>query len=216
MLDIGIPKGENLYKKIERLFEEARIGMERKEKSLRVEFPKSTYLGGGFLLKTRRVPILVKSWDLDVGIVGEDVLAECDRSRIIVLKELLCERLGLKTTRVVLFGRQDDAITRIEDIPPGQRIICEYPKITRKFFKGKVDVRIEESPGGCEAEVLNRYRFGVAVVETGNTLRANGLREIRTIFRSKPVLVANNNVLLNSFKRQRAEGLVAELEKVLI
>lgn len=194
-MKIGIPKKGDFRSGFQQLLREVDIETCWDfPLSLRIVFARSPVLSEGFLLKPRRIPVLVESGALDFGIVGEDIVRELD-SDVVALADLSCPRLKLISTRVVVFGTYDESVPCIKDIPSGSEILAEYPRLARKAFGRRVGIRIVPSPGGSEAEVPLAYRFGAAVVETGHTLRMNRLREIETIFRSKPILIANKKAL---------------------
>lgn len=214
MLTIGIPKGENLSQGVQTLLRDAGfIGRRSRKDSLKLRFD-GRVLNEAYLLRTRRVLHLVKEGYVDVGIVGEDVLEECGADSCIGLGPLLCKKAGLRTTRVVLFASRDDPVSKAEEVPAGASVVSEYPAMTERFFSPR-SVRIDATPGGAEAEVPLAYRFGVSVVDTGKTLRANGLKEICTLYRSRPMMVTNEKVITTPRKKECLEGLAAALRSVL-
>ena len=210
-MKIGIPKKGNFRSGFQQLLRE--VGTETcwdHPKSLRVVFARSEVLSEGYLLKARRIPYLVENGFLSLGFVGEDIVRDLD-SNVAVLASLACQRLGLLPTRVSLFGGYNERISSIKDIPPVTDILSEYPELTRSAIGRRVDVRVLPSAGGSEAEVPLAYRFGVAVVETGHTLRTNRLKEIETIFESKPVLIANKTDMASRTKRMAIEEFASSL-----
>ncbi|MEK9151607.1 MAG: ATP phosphoribosyltransferase, partial [Patescibacteria group bacterium] len=75
-------------------------------------------------------------------------------------------------------------------------------RLTRRFFVGKQSIEVVESPGTAEAEVPLKYRFGMALSETGRSLRENGLVSLGIIFTSNTVLVANREALADTSKSE--------------
>ena len=214
MLTIGISKGEDALKKMQRALDAAGTPLQKyNDDALQMYSPCGAL--HAYLLRTRRVPYLVKEGHLDLGITGEDILEERGPGDCVVLAYLLSEEFGLRATRVALFSAADDSVCRAQDIPSGSTITSEYFRMTHRFFAPRTDLHIDLTPGGSEAEVPLAYRFGVGVVDSGRTLFANNLKEVCTIFTSRPVLVANRKTLADKKKRQEIKRFVRALRIVL-
>ena len=73
------------------------------------------------------------------------------------------------------------------------RIATEFPRLTRRFFAERgVNAEIITLGGSVElGPILGLADLIVDIVQTGETLRMNGLVEIRTILQSQAVLVVN-------------------------
>jgi ATP phosphoribosyltransferase len=73
------------------------------------------------------------------------------------------------------------------------RIATEFPRLTRHFFAERgVNAEIITLGGSVElGPILGLSDLIVDVVQTGETLRMNGLVEIRTILQSQAVLLVN-------------------------
>jgi ATP phosphoribosyltransferase len=73
------------------------------------------------------------------------------------------------------------------------RVATSYPKLTADFFRQRgVNVEIIPLKGSVElAPLVGLADLIVDVVQTGSTLRANGLVEFRTILHCQEVLIAN-------------------------
>lgn len=132
------------------------------------------------------VPTYVEYGAADLGICGLDALRETDRA---VYEPLL---LPFGHCRLSLAGPADrpDTPLRYESQP---RIATSFPRLTRNFFAQRgVNAEIIELNGSVElGPIIGLADLIVDLVESGNTLRANGLTEIRTILHSQAVLVAN-------------------------
>ena len=138
------------------------------------------------VVKPADVPVYVESGAADLGITGTDVLRETDAD---VLEPLA---LGFGFCRLVVASPAD------ADYPclPGgvtPRVATKYPKLARAHFNGRGrPVDIVSVGGSVEvAPLLGLSHWIVDLVDTGNTLRANGLVEWETILRVQAVLVAN-------------------------
>jgi ATP phosphoribosyltransferase len=83
-----------------------------------------------------------------------------------------------------------EAPLRYESQP---RIATKYPRITGEYFRARgVNAEIIQLNGSVElAPLVGLADLIVDLVETGNTLRANGLRIFREIMQSQAVLIVN-------------------------
>lgn len=138
------------------------------------------------VVKPADVPVYVEAGAADLGVTGTDVLRETGAD---VLEPL---ELGFGRCRLVVATPAD----RPYPGPPGgvtPRVATKYPNLTRQHFgaRGR-PVDIVHVGGSVEvAPLLNLSHWIVDLVDTGNTLRANGLVERETILEVQAVLVAN-------------------------
>jgi len=140
----------------------------------------------------------------DTGIVGRDMLLEQGRD----VFELL--DLGFGACRAVVALPEDRADTLWQ---PGQvlRIATKYPRMTARYFDevGR-PVEIIVLYGTVELAPLVGLADGIVdLVVTGQTLRANRLREVAEIARSTARLVANRSSVSRS---SRLREFVAALD----
>jgi ATP phosphoribosyltransferase len=139
-----------------------------------------------FMAKPSDVPTFVEYGAADLGICGLDVLREGGRD---VYEPLL---LPSGHCRLSLAGPADrpDTPLRYES---QMRVATKYPNLTTEFFRQRgVNAEIIKLYGNIElAPLVGLADLIVDIVSTGNTLRANGLVEIRTILHSQDVLIAN-------------------------
>lgn len=210
MLKIALPGGKSLEAGTIRLFSNAFISIKRKgESSHKVSFPDYQDISNGVFVKPARSPKLVEKGVYDLAITGLDVVLE-SKANVEMLTSLTYGRNSSGETRGVLFAHKDDSVVCVEDIPPvGSVILSEYPYQTKKFLKsfGLDGVRVISTTGSVEAEVPDRYRFGVCLTETGKSLRENELKEIATIFISRTVLIANKDSLKDKKKCEAIQAL---------
>ena len=138
------------------------------------------------VVKPADVPVYVESGAADLGVTGSDVLRETGAD---VLEPL---ELGFGFCRLVVAS---PAEAGYPCLPGGvtPRVATKYPRLTRTHFNslGR-PVDIVNVGGSVEvAPLLHLSHWIVDLVDTGNTLRANGLAERETILRIQAVLVAN-------------------------
>ena len=121
-----------------------------------------------FLAKGPDVPTYVEYGAADIGIVGKDTIMEHGGSFFEVAD------LGFGRCRFAL------AVKKGTDFYSGyseKTIATKYPQISRRYFAAKsMDVRIIKIEGSVELAPLLELSDGIVdIVETGTTLRENGL-----------------------------------------
>lgn len=144
--------------------------------------------------KPGQITGLVSTGAFWIGITGHDTLLEDEKNRdgVVVVADLPYSRSTSGPTRCVLFAREGEAQTSLASVAE-QEVISEYPNETRTFFDiAKIPARVVGCSGSAESfVVVGLYAFGVALTETGTSLRVNGLKEIAELFTSQTVLIAN-------------------------
>jgi len=138
------------------------------------------------VVKPADVPVYVESGAADLGVTGTDVLRESGAD---VLEPL---ELQFGFCRLVVAAPAD---TPYPVLPGGvtARVATKYPRLAQAYFAaGGRPVDIVQVGGSVEvAPLLNLSHWIVDLVDTGNTLKANGLVERVTILQCGAVLVAN-------------------------
>lgn len=139
------------------------------------------------LLKPFDVVTFVEYGAADVGIVGQDVLMEQESN----VFEPLALPFGL--CRIVLAARRERAQTDWR-LAASLRIASKYPRVTRKFFVERGwSAEIIPLHGSVEiAPALGLSDLLVDIVDTGKTLKENGLVEIETLATSQAALIVNH------------------------
>ncbi len=141
-------------------------------------------------VRTTDVIELVGDGVADLGVTGEDVLAETAAE----LPRL--RTLGFGRCRLSVAVPTDGSFERIEDLD-GRRVATAHPKSASRFFADRgVSVDVVQLSGAVEVAP----RLGVAeaivdLVSSGSTLVVNGLREIAQVLTSEATLVANPSAL---------------------
>jgi ATP phosphoribosyltransferase len=139
------------------------------------------------LLKPADVPAYVTYGAADLGIVGKDILLEQDPD---VYEPL---DLGFGFCRLVvaepraLFERDDPSKWS------WVRVATKYPRLAEEYFSSRgVQVEIVRLDGSIElAPLVGLAERIVDLVQSGETLRANGLVEVAEITRSTARLIVN-------------------------
>ncbi|MGH2738895.1 MAG: ATP phosphoribosyltransferase [Actinomycetota bacterium] len=160
------------------------------------------------LMRPQEIPQYVEEGFFDVGITGQDWLAETG-ARVTVLATLRYAKGGPgRPARLVLAVPVESPVTGAADLPHGSRISTEYPEITRRFFEDHgVAVKVFPSYGATEAKVPEIVDAIVDVAETGGTLRAHGMKVVETLMESDVVLIANAEAAADGEKRRGMDDL---------
>ncbi|MDG2019466.1 MAG: ATP phosphoribosyltransferase [SAR86 cluster bacterium] len=129
------------------------------------------------------VPTYITSGAAHLGVVGKDILMEKEEEEFVELADL-----NLGKCRLSLAGN--------ENILSGSsklRIATKYPKSATKFMNSiGIQAEIIYLNGAQEiAPILGLSDAIIDLVDTGNTLRENGLHEIETISEISTRLIAN-------------------------
>ncbi|MBI0019395.1 ATP phosphoribosyltransferase [Commensalibacter sp. W8133] len=138
-----------------------------------------------------------------LGVCGSDVLMEFDYSDIYAPLDLNIGRCRLSIAQLA-----DTKNKNLEDPARWSQIsvATKYPNITQRYFASKgVQADIINLHGAMElAPVLKLSSLIVDLVDTGSTLRANGLQEIKTITQISSRLIINRTALKTQSARVNA------------
>jgi len=135
------------------------------------------------IVRPTDVPAYVLHGGADVGVTGKDVLAEQEQA---ILYEPL--DLGIGRCRLMLAGREGLEPSRAQP-----RVATKYVASTRAFFAARgQQVDVIKLYGSMElAPLVGLADWIVDLVDTGNTLRANGLAPLETVMEVSARLVVN-------------------------
>jgi ATP phosphoribosyltransferase len=144
------------------------------------------------VLRPQEIPTYVQDGFFDIGITGQDWVAETGAD-VIALTSLSYARSGTgHGTKIVLAVPNEHPASTAKEMPAGSRISTEFMHITERYFDELgIDVKVVWSYGATEAKVPEIVDAIVDITETGSTLRAHGMKVIETLLTSEPVLVAN-------------------------
>lgn len=123
-----------------------------------------------FLVKPADVPTYVDYGAADLGIAGKDSVMEAGRR--------LYEVLDLKFARCKMVVAGPKELAGKLDSLNNKRVATKYPAIARDYFENKrrESIEIIDLSGSVElAPLVGLAEVIVDLVETGNTLRENGL-----------------------------------------
>jgi len=188
MIAIALPKGALLGDSI-RLCQLAGLDfsafLDPKNRQLQTVDPTQT--ARALLVRAQDVPVYVEYGQVQLGIVGYDVLRE-KSPEVANLADL-----GFGYCRMSVAVRSASPYRRALDLPPHARVASKSVNIAREFF-GELDLPVEIVPlyGSVElGPITGMSEAIVDLVSTGRTLRENGLIEIDRIFESTARLIAH-------------------------
>ncbi len=161
-----------------------------------------------FLAKSPDVPTYVEYGAADIGIVGEDTILEEARNIYEVLD------LGFGKCRMCVCGPQSAK----ELLSGGQllRVASKYPRIAKDYFYNKKHQTVEiiKLNGSIElAPIVGLSEVIVDIVETGSTLKENGLVVLEEVAPLSARVVVNQVSM--KMNNERITGLIRELKEVL-
>ena len=160
------------------------------------------------LVKPIDVPTYVEYGAADIGIAGRDVLME---SQADLLQPL---DLNFGHCRIVVaVPKGMESVNHVGN--PTVRVATKYPQITQQYFKCRgIPVEIIRLSGSVElAPLIGLADRIVDLVETGQTLKDNGLRVMDVIAESSARLLVNRAGYQT--KRNKILELIHSLEKVV-
>ncbi len=159
------------------------------------------------VLRSGDVPTYVEYGAADVGIAGLDVLEEHGSDLYQPLD------LGIGACRLVVAEPADRPID--ERSQSHVRIATKYPDITRRWLQRRgITAEIIELGGAVELGPLTGLAHRIVdLVQTGDTLAANGLVEVDTIMHVTSRLVVNPANL--KLRTAAISDLIARLERAV-
>lgn len=198
MLNIALPKGRlgsKVYKMLESIGYEC---PEILEDSRKLIFENSEAGVKYFLVKPSDVAIYVEYGAADIGVVGKDVLDEGDFD----IYELA--NLGFGTCRMAVAAKNEFR----EDFDRPLKVATKYPNIAKNYYNSKNrEIEIIKLNGSIElAPVLGLSDVIVDIVETGTTLKENGLSVFEEILPISARLIANKSAF--KFKEEEITKIV--------
>ncbi len=183
-ITVALPKGR-LFEQTLDLFSKANIiekPIKPNSRKLIVENENFRFL----LVRSKDVPTYVEMGVADLGVAGDDVLLETEAE---IYKPV---DLGIGYCNIIVAGLPESKEKYFSN-PTSLTVATKYPKITANFFAEKgVKIQMVELYGSIElAPLVGLSEFIVDIVETGTTLRENGLVVIDHIRPSSAKLIVN-------------------------
>ncbi len=166
-------------------------------------------------LRDDDIPEYVQDGIADIGLVGENVVAETE------VDVAYLQRLGFGKCNLKIAIPNNSDIEKIEDLN-GKAIATSYPNILQKYLLAQnivADIKtisgsVEISPGlGLSDAIFD-------IVSTGGTLRSNGLKPFTDVMASEAVLIGRrgeeNNPLIQELIQRIQSVLRAKETKYVV
>ena len=146
-----------------------------------------------FLAKPSDVPTFVESGVADIGVVGKDTILEENRDLTEVLD------LGFGKCRMCVCAKEGE--NEAYRYKTNLRVATKYPHIAKEYFDSlNQNVTIIKLNGSVElAPIVGLSDVIVDIVESGRTLKENGLAPVTTIVELSARLICNNASLKTKY-----------------
>ena len=204
-LVFALSKGRILKETLPLLKEAGIELLEDPDKSRKLIFPTSRNDVKILIIRATDVPTYVEHGAADLGVSGKDVLLEHGGNG-------LYEPLDLNIARCRLM-----VAAREEELPVTGRlkVATKFVNVAKRYYAEKGEqVEIIKLYGSMElAPLVNLADRIVDVVDTGNTLKANGLRPTELITHVSSRLVVNKASM--KIKHQRIQEILSCLERAV-
>lgn len=211
MLKLVVPKG-SLEKATFDLFEAADLKIGRasdREYRGTINDPRISSVA---ILRPQEIPTYIEDGFFDVGVTGEDWIAETG-AEVVKVTALEYSKQTDLPVKIVLAVPRDAGIAKGEDVKPGSRISTEFPNLTKTYFeKLGIPVKVFLSYGATEAKVPEIVDAIVDLTETGSTLRRHGMEIVDVLMESRTQLIANPTAYEDPHKRKAIEELTILLK----
>jgi ATP phosphoribosyltransferase len=202
MLTVALPKGRIAKETLE-IFETI-FGESFKfdDRKLILETPNFRFL----LVRNQDVATYVFHQAADIGVVGLDTLEEqgLDVIRLLDLRRGICKvSIGMKKGEKLDLNK------------PEIKVASKMVNITKRYFEQRaVSVDIIKLYGSIElAPLIGLADMIVDIVETGTTMKQNGLEVVEDIMTSSTYLIANKNSYIA--KKDEVLGIYEKINAVI-
>ena len=200
-LRIAIPKGRIGEDTVE-LFNKIGIGKSIDMKSRKLVFNDYENNIEFVLLKNADVITYVENGVADIGIVGKDMIIESKKD----VYELHNLKFGY--CQMCIAGKEDKEIYNSESV---LKVATKFTNSAKEYFENKgQEISIIKLNGSVElAPVLGLTDVIVDIVETGSTLKANGLKVLEKMYPINSMLICNK--ISYRFKYEKINRIIKEI-----
>ena len=202
MLSIALPKGRIAQQTLDIFSQIFGDQFEFEDRKLIMQKGNFKFL----MVRNQDIPTYITEGAADIGVVGLDVLEEhrCDVLRLL--------DLGLGRCKVCIGIKENQ---KLDYNKPELKIATKMPNITKNYFDQKaIAVKIIKLYGSIElAPLVGLSDAIVDIVETGTTMRQNGLKVAQEIMTSSAHLIANKNSFIT--KRDEILSLYHQINSII-
>jgi ATP phosphoribosyltransferase len=202
MITVALPKGRIAEETLDIFSEIFNKKFEFENRKLILETGGFTFLN----VRSQDVPTYVEYGAADIGVVGLDVIVEQELDII----QLLDMQLG--RCKVCIGIKNED---ELDWNKPNIKVATKMENIAKNYFASKaVGVEVIKLYGSIElAPLIGMCDVIVDIVETGNTMRENGLKVAQEIMDSSAHLIANKNSYYS--KKDEILSIYEQIKKVV-
>lgn len=156
-------------------------------------------------VKPSDVVTYVQNGVADLGVVGKDIILESDNDVYEIFD------LGFGKCKFAVAGIKDQKNYSKDQVI---RVATKYPKIAKKYFdENEQKIQLIKLNGSVElAPLVGLSDVIVDLVETGNTLKANGLEVLEEMFDISARLICNR--ISYRFKYDRIINIIESLKEM--
>lgn len=206
MITIALSKGR-IYKETLPLLEAANIiPAEDPEKSRKLILDTNQDDVKLVIIRATDVPTYVQFGAADIGVAGKDVLMEHGAEGLYEPVDLKIAKCKLMTAGLV------DTDASAKNNNGRLRVATKFTNVAKRFFESRGEqVEVIKLYGSMElGPIVGLADLIVDVVDTGNTLKANGLRPIDHIADISSRLVVNKAAM--KMKHAKISGIIEKIK----
>lgn len=161
-------------------------------------------------LRDDDIPSYVESGVVDLGIVGQNILCEVNKS----VRSIIGLNFGFCSLSIAI--PEESNIKKIKQLN-NAKIATSYPNSTKEYFKKKnIPINIVVVSGSVEITPALGMADGIVdLVSTGRTLALNKLKIIEKIYDSQATLIVGSSNNLPPEKLILMQELISRFKKVL-
>ena len=206
-LTIALTKGRLASKTLELLEKTGITCEEMKDKNTRkLIFVNEEKKLRFFLAKGPDVPTYVEYGAADIGVVGKDTILEEGRKLYEVLD------LGFGKCRMCICG--PESARELLESNRLIRVATKYPNIAKDYFLNKKHQTIIKLNGSIElAPIVGLSEVICDIVETGSTLRENGLKVLEEVCPLSARMVVNQVSM--KMENERISAMIQDLKRII-
>jgi len=167
------------------------------------------------LVRSQEMPIYVGRGSLDLGLTGLDWILESG-VKVEEVCDLIYSKSSAQPCRWVLIVPENSPIQSLRDLQ-GKKVATELVQFTRRYLAERnIECDVEFSWGATEAKAVEGLvDAAVEITETGDTIRAHGLRIVCDLLHTHTRLISNHEALATPWKKKKIEQISLLLQASL-